>query len=166
MIVVADTSPLNYLIQLNLEGLLHALYRRVLIPPAVLQELKSSAAPDLVQTWLHRIPEWIDVSPLGNPVDTTFVSLDPGEREAIQLAEEQHADLLLIDERKGRLEAQRRGLLTTGTLGVLIAAGELGLTDPEAAYEELISLTTFRSTPQLQSSFLEIVRNKRKNNSK
>jgi len=45
--------------------------------------------------------------------------LQIGEREAIRLAQEQRADLLLIDERRGRLEAKRRGLATTGTLGVL-----------------------------------------------
>jgi predicted nucleic acid-binding protein len=44
------------------------------------------------------------------------------EREAIQLAEEQHADLLLIDERKGRRQAKQRGLKTTGTLGVLFSS--------------------------------------------
>lgn len=110
----------------------------------------------------RQLPWWIDLSPEGARPDTTLASLDPGEREAIQLAEERHADLLLIDERKGRLEAQRRGLLTTGTLGVLVAAGEIGLIDPEQAYERLISLTTFRSTPQLQSSFLDLVRSRRK----
>lgn len=125
-------------------------------------ELNHSGAPDLVRTWLRRIPSWIDISPESVRPDMTLASLDLGEREAIQLAEQRHADLLLIDERKGRLEAQRRGLLTTGTLGVLVAAGELGLIDPEEAYERLTSLTTFRSSPQLQSTFLQVVRSRRK----
>jgi len=79
--------------------------------------------------------------------------LDPGEREAIQLAQEQRADLLLIDERRGRLEARRRGIATTGTLGVLLAAGRRGLIDAEAAFQRLIDETTFRATPQIRESF-------------
>ena len=48
--------------------------------------------------------------------------LDPGERDAIQLAKEEHADLLLMDERLGVRMALRRGLMVTGTLGVLVQA--------------------------------------------
>ena len=162
MIVVADTSPLNYLVQIDSDILLHSLYGRVLVPPAVMQELNHPGAPELIHKWLRRLPSWIDIGPECLPSDRTLASLDLGEREAIQLAEERHADLLLIDERKGRLEAQRRGLLTTGTVGILVAAGELGLIDPEEAYERLIRLTSFRSTPHLQSSFLDVVRSRRK----
>jgi predicted nucleic acid-binding protein len=162
MIVVADTSPLNYLIQIDSDGLLHSLYGRVLVPPAVMGELNHAGAPDIVHAWLRRLPSWIDIGAVIAQPDETLASLDSGEREAIQLAEERHADLLLIDERKGRMEAQRRGLLTTGTLGVLVAAGDIGLIDPEKTYERLISITTFRNTPRLQSSFFDVVRSRRK----
>ena len=59
--------------------------------------------------------------------DPTLGVLNPGEREAIRLAQELHADLLLIDERQGRLEARRRAIPTTETLGVLLAAQKRGL---------------------------------------
>jgi predicted nucleic acid-binding protein len=59
---------------------------------------------------------------------------DPGEREAIQLAEEQRADLLLSDERSGQLEAKHRGLAVTATLGVLLTAGQRGLIDAEPVF--------------------------------
>ncbi len=158
MIVIADTAPLNYLIQINSDHLLHSLYQRVLVPPAVMQELSHAAAPVSVQAWVLDLPAWIDVTPLFSQPDQTLTALDLGERQAIQLAQERHADLLLIDERKGRLEAQRRGLLTTGTLGVLVAAGDMGLIDPEAEYRRLTSLTRFHNTPQLEAIFLEAVR--------
>ena len=77
--------------------------------------------------------------------------LGRGEREAIQLAEEQRASLLLIDERRGQSEAVRRGLSTTGTLGVLLDAGEAG---PPQAYRRLIEETTFRTSPALEGHFL------------
>ncbi len=158
MIVVADTSPLNYLIQIKLEELLRTLYQQVLIPPAVMQELNHPAAPAAVQVWLRHLPSWISIIPVDAEPDRTLQALDPGEREAIQLAQQQHADILLIDERKGRQEAQLRGLLTTGTLGILIAAADLGFIEPEATYDRLISTTTFRSTTQLRTSFLDAVR--------
>ena len=84
---------------------------------------------------------------------TDLSLLDPGEREAIQLAEQLQADFLLIDERKGRLEAKRRGLTTTGTLGVLLAAGQSGLVDAEKAYRQILEKTTFRVSPGLDAEF-------------
>jgi uncharacterized protein len=86
--------------------------------------------------------------------DVRLAFLGLGEREAIQLAEERHADLLLIDERKGRMEARRRGLMTTGTLGVLLSAGEMGMIDAEAAYRSLLLKTTFRTSAALEARFL------------
>jgi predicted nucleic acid-binding protein len=122
MIVVADASPLNYLIQINCDTILPKLYERVFVPATVIEELRHTSAPLTVAAWLHQMPEWIDVRVVSGKQDAALEVLDPGEREAIQLAEEQHADLLLIDERHGRLEAKRRGIATTGTLGVLLAA--------------------------------------------
>ncbi|HZR27677.1 MAG TPA: hypothetical protein VFA71_02770 [Terriglobales bacterium] len=158
MIVVADTSPLNYLVQIGCESLLPALYKlykRVVVPSAVLAELSHASAPPAIRKWLLDVPNWIEICGVLSQPDAALAFLDLGEREAIQLAEEQHADLLLIDERRGRLEAKRRGLITTGTLGVLLAAGEHGLIDPGAAYKRLIVETSFRTTPKLQKAFLD-----------
>jgi predicted nucleic acid-binding protein len=99
-----------------------------------MQEMGHGGAPAIVREWLTRVPTWIDVCLTVSVPDAELASLGLGEREAIQLAEEQHADLLLIDESKGGLEAKRRGLRTTGTLGVLLSAGELGMIDSETAY--------------------------------
>jgi len=154
MIVVADTSPINYLVQIEQEFILSALYKRVLIPKAVLTELHHPAAPSAVKNWLSHIPAWVEVCSLVASPDPALASLDPGEREAIQVAQEQRADLVLIDERRGRLEARRRGLATTGTIGILVASGEMGLTDPLILYRRLISETNFRIAPQLEQSIL------------
>ena len=105
MIVVADTAPLNYLLQISCESVLPSLYQRVLIPPSVLDELGHPDAPTVVSEWLKDVPGWIEVRRTAGSPDAALADLDPGEREAIQLAEEQRADLLLIDERRGRLEA-------------------------------------------------------------
>ncbi|HWE85182.1 MAG TPA: hypothetical protein VG267_09570 [Terracidiphilus sp.] len=158
MIVVADTSPLNYLIQIDCDHLLPRLFGRILVPNGVMDELAHTAAPPKVKAWLIQPPAWIDVNVVQLVPDPRLAILGRGEREAIQLAETQNAHLLLIDERKGRQEAMRRGLKTTGTLGVLISAGELGLIKPASAYRRLLDETTFRATPALESRFLEQVR--------
>jgi predicted nucleic acid-binding protein len=123
-----------------------------------MRELIHCGAPAAVHAWLSHVPAWIDVSAAASLPDRELAFLGPGEREAIQLAEERHADLLLMDERKGRLEARRRGLRTTGTLGVLLSAGELRLIDPAAAYRRLLTETTFRASATLEAQFLGQIR--------
>lgn len=164
MIVVADTSPFNYLIQVGCESLLPALYKRVLIPVAVLEELGDPAAPAIVSRWLLHVPAWIEVRRTNTAPDAALSFLDPGERQAIQLAQEQSADLLLIDERRGRVEAMRRGLATTGTLGVLLTAAERGTVDAAAVFHQLTTETNFRTTPELRRRFLQEVREIAKKN--
>ena len=61
MIVVADTAPLNYLIQIDCDGLLPKLYGRILVPASVMQELGHAAAPTPVRRWLAHVPVWMDV---------------------------------------------------------------------------------------------------------
>ncbi len=154
MIVVADTSPLNYLIQIECVGLLPQLYQRIMVPDGVLRELGHAGSPAPVKAWLSHIPDWLEVQPLISPPEADLMFLDWGEREAIQLAQEQHADLLLVDERKARREATRRGLRVTGTLGVLLTAGELKLINPMLAYRRLLAETTFRASAALEAKFL------------
>jgi predicted nucleic acid-binding protein len=80
--------------------------------------------------------------------------LGEGERQAIVLAEQQIEVLLLIDEGKGRREALRRNLRTTGTLGVLIDAASKGWIDLSSALDRLRQ-TSFRASPSLLQSILD-----------
>jgi predicted nucleic acid-binding protein len=148
VIVVADTSPLNYLVQIRCQDLMPALYERVLVPAAVVKELDHPRTPVSVRSWLSSLPEWIEVREVQSPQDPALEGLDPGEREAIQLALEEHADLLLMDERAGVRAALRQGLEVTGTLGLLVQAARRGLVDIDAALADLAA-TGFRSTPGL-----------------
>ncbi len=158
MIVVADTAPLNYLIEIDCDDLLPKLYKHILVPAGVMHELNHTAAPNSVRAWLAHVPAWIEIRLTTGTPDAELADLDLGEQEAIQLAEEQHADLLLIDERRGRRRAKQRGLSTTGTLGVLLSAGRLNLVDPEMAYRKLVSRTTFRTSAELEAQFLKLIR--------
>ena len=60
MTVISDTSPLNYLVLIDLQDVLPALFGHVLIPEAVRRELRSPAAPQPVKVFLDAWPSWLD----------------------------------------------------------------------------------------------------------
>src|SRR5207302_9048887 len=129
MIVVADTSPLNYLIRLGRPDVLREIYGRVLVPRAVLTELLHAEAPPEVRAWASAPPAWLEAMDV-RQLDTGLpAELGPGEREAITLALEVRADVLLIDERTGRREAEARHIEVAGTLAVLLQASQRGYFD-------------------------------------
>ena len=93
MIVVADTTSLQYLILIQYEHILPALYGRVVVPPAVIAELSRDETPQPVRDWLKSAPEWLEVRG-PREVGRSSVPLGAGELEAIALAEELRADAL------------------------------------------------------------------------
>src|SRR5438132_13477188 len=109
MIVVADTSPLNYLVLIEAVHVLKPLYNRVLVPQTVAEELQAGRTPAAVRTWIAQPPAWCEVRP-DPPSDPALQFLDPGERAGIMLALWVDADRLLIDEWDGRAAAERRRL--------------------------------------------------------
>jgi predicted nucleic acid-binding protein len=121
MIVVSDTTPLNYLILVEAISILHALFGRVYAPPAVIRELSDPRSPELVRRWASSPPDWLIVQ-APTSLDPSL-KLGPGEREAILLAHELSADFILIDERKGCKVATARGLKVVSTLAILEEAG-------------------------------------------
>ena len=131
MIVVSDASPLITLSNAGLHGLLPALFGRVLATTRVKDEVEAGLAGPFA-------PAWLEVADPAGPVLAAAAGLDLGEATAITLAVERSADLLLIDERKGRLVAGGLGLTARGALGVVIDAKRAGLI-PSArdAFDEL-----------------------------
>jgi predicted nucleic acid-binding protein len=119
MIVVADASPLNYLVLIGHSEILPYFYQRVLVPPSVWEELHDANTPAMVKAWVALAPAWLERHPLNCPPDASLNFLDPGEREAIALALELGANRLIADETLAREEAKRRNVSVIGTLGVL-----------------------------------------------
>ncbi len=148
MIVVADTTPLNYLVLIGHVDILPQVFAQVLVPEAVMAELRHPAAPTAVRDWAtNPAPAWLEVKKPGT-LEPALEFLGAGEREAIALALETSADALLIDERAGRREAAKRRLSVIGTLAVLDEAGRRGLIDFDAALVRLRQ-TTFRLSSAL-----------------
>ncbi len=152
MVVVADTSPVNYLILIGEIAILPRLYTRILIPPAVFEELKHPSAPELVRHWAAYPPDWLEV--LTPQRSVNIPELDLGESEAIALADEVNAEVLIIDEMAGRQEATRRGLKVAGTLSVLDEADQAGLADFGAAVARLRQ-TSFRVSASVLAAIEE-----------
>lgn len=135
MIVLSDTSPLNYLILIGHVEILPAIFGELFIPQAVADELGDRRAPEAVRQWMASQPAWRHVRSV-TLVDAT-IPLGQGEREAICLAIELRADLLLADDRLARVHAVRLGLRVAGTLSVLEAAASRNLLDFSAAIAKL-----------------------------
>lgn len=159
IVVVSDTSPLNYLVLIGHIEVLPAIFGRVLIPIAVHEELQQEGAPPAVRIWVSTLPDWVEIR---KPtfVDETM-DLGKGEMEAIALAEETGADFLLIDERKGSQAARDRHLKTAGTLAVLDRSDAFGLLDFEQAVSKL-QKANFRAPKALISTMIERVRARKK----
>jgi predicted nucleic acid-binding protein len=154
MAVVSDTSPLFYLLLIDLIDLLPELYGKVIIPQAVLNELSVPQAPEAVQAWIAQPPVWLEVLSIENPPDVELIQLDLGEQEAIALAEQLGADLIIVDDRDARQMALDRGLNVIGFLGVLGVAAQQNLINFSVAIGRL-QQTTFRASPVLIESLLE-----------
>ena len=150
MIVVSDTGPLNYLLWIEEIELLPQLYGAVVLPGAVHQELSHPNAPERVRQWAAALPGWVSVR---TPRALLTLPIDIGEQEAISLAVEMQADLILLDDRHGREAAEAQALIVTGTLGVLGEAAKQGLIDLEEALERLRQ-TNFRTSPKVISALL------------
>ena len=117
MIVVADTTAITTLVKVGKERLLQDLFGQVIVPPAVQSELLSYHA---------RLPDFIASRALAHQRLPAALSLGSGEAEAITLAKEITADLLLTDDRKARAVAVSLGINCTGLLGIVVKAKQTG----------------------------------------
>jgi len=153
MLVIADTTPLRYLVVLGQVDLLPTLFGQVIIPLAVSGELQHPKAPAIVRAWIASPPPWLDMRPSSLLPDAVLLRLDPGEREAILLAQELRADLVLVDDQDARAEATRRALTTMGTLRVFELAAERSLVDLPAVLTQLRA-ARFYMTPEMIQELL------------
>jgi predicted nucleic acid-binding protein len=155
--VVSDTSPIRALAHLGKLALLQTLYPQLLVPPAVVKELSlpTRTAP-AVDISLFR---FIQVQ---SPQDAIRVQqfeeyLDPGESEALVLALEVKAEVVLMDEYDGRAAAKQLGLVVIGALGVLLRAKRDGLVPAvRPLMDSLQDELAFFISPQLRAEVLTV----------
>ena len=75
MLVIADTSPLNYLILIDALEFLPRLYPQVILPLGAWQELQHADAPAPVKRWAQALPDWIEVREAPVPIDLGLEAL-------------------------------------------------------------------------------------------
>ena len=127
MIIVSNTSPIINLAAIKQLELIQYLYEKIYIPQAVYHEIAvrgyGQADATEVQTY-----QWFEQHQVRDVelVRHLEQQLDAGEAEAIALAIELKADLLLLDERRGRSIARQFGLTVTGIMGTLLVAKQRG----------------------------------------
>ena len=134
MIVVSDTTPLISLLKTGCLDTLEKLFGEVRIPDAVFEELTSNPRYKDEAATIRSFP-YIDIISVSDTDAVEQVSredgLDLGESEAIVLTQEISADLLLMDEARGRDVARSMGLRITGTVGILLLSYERGILDKD-----------------------------------
>jgi predicted nucleic acid-binding protein len=137
MIVVSDTSPICYLLLINQIDVLQALYNVVIIPQVVANELSAFESPSVVKDWIAHPPSWLQIYLTETLQSNELRTLDPGEREAILLAEQLNADVVVLDDKAARRIAVERRLRIIGLLGILKDAAGSGLLDLETTFKQL-----------------------------
>jgi uncharacterized protein len=160
VIIVSDTSPITNLAAINQLDLLQKLYTGIVIPTAVYNEMVRAGkiVPGAVE--VQTLP-WIQKQSVVDSqrvilIQETQENIDLGEAEAIVLALELKADLLLMDERRGRIVATSYGLQITGLLGVLLQAKRKMLIPAvKILMNQLIEQADFRVSDQLYTTILQ-----------
>ncbi len=145
-IVVSNTTPLIALAWIEQLELLPMLFGVIYIPQAVHRELHRN--PEKIGSAELIAASWLRVKAVQNTlaVEMLVDELDAGESEAIVLAHELMAGLLLMDERRGRRRAATAGLAIVGTLGILIEARKRGLIGPLRPLLDRLRELPFRMT--------------------
>ena len=134
--VIANTTPLIALANIDRLELLHELYGTIIVPQAVIDEMIREPARQRV-----RDAVWIKVEEIQDPSQKDFfrARLHAGEVEVMILAREQKADLVIMDDNAAKKTAKFLGLHVTGTLGILLKAKREGyLEKVEPIMNELI----------------------------
>jgi predicted nucleic acid-binding protein len=154
--IISNTSPLQYLYQLNLLNVLPRLARTITVPPAVSAELDAGRALGLS---LPHVPslDWIVIrSPSSSVVLLLVTDLGHGEREVLALALEIPDSVCVLDDAFARQVAATLQLRITGTLGVLIDAKRAGLVSSVRPFLDQLHDLGFRLATHTRSAVLTL----------
>lgn len=158
MIVVSDNSPISSLLRIGKLDLLTKLYGKVIIPKAVYDELKVLASQNIDIEAIDNA-NWLEIREVTSSeiLNDLKKSLGAGEAEAISLAIELKADVLLMDERKGRKTAKSLGINILGLFGLFLEAKEKGfLIEVKSLIDQLIQEKIIWVSQDLYDKVLEM----------
>lgn len=158
MRAVSNTSPISALAFIGRLSLLQSQFSEVWIPPAVVTELSLHPDPAALSNIQQSLRDKLikPATPVSSPLlNVLFLHLHRGEAEAIALAADLKADVVLIDELEGRQFAARIGLTVTGVLGILLRAKLIGaITALKPEIQSLRTKARFFIAPSLEAKLL------------
>lgn len=154
--VICDTSSLQYLYQLDLLQILPALAGRVVVPPAVDEELRVGRELGILLPDPGGL-DWIEIRrPASRPAIPLINDLGPGETEVLMLALEFPNSVAVLDDALARRMAEALEIRFTGTLGLLLDAKQAGLVPTVRPLLDQLQALRFRFSPQTRSTILEL----------
>jgi predicted nucleic acid-binding protein len=162
MIIVSNTTPLRYLIEIEAAELLETLFGKIIIPQEVANELQGANTPNKVKDWIRAHPAWLEVRRVDASAFVPKTTIQQGEREAIALALALAADSILLDDKNARREAAWAGLKIIPTLAILELAAKRDLIDLPNVIAQLRQ-TTFHVSRKLYDELLERDRQRKQN---
>jgi len=157
-LVITNTSPLFYLHRLGQLELLHKLYGRILVPEAVVEELKAGGdqgedVPDIADY------DWVEVCSVRVPeVVSLIMDLGPGEAQVLAMALENPGSLAIIDDRLARELARARDIRITGTVGVLLKAKQAGYIKSVKSLLDILVQLDFRLSEAVVDTILRLAK--------
>jgi predicted nucleic acid-binding protein len=162
VIAVSDTSPITNLAAIGQIDLLRQLYQTLIIPKAVYYEmvLTEKSVPGAIEVQTY---DWIQTQPVADVETVALLQaatnrIHLGEAEVIALGLEVKADVLLMDERRGRRLAQSLGLKVIGILGILLLARQNHLLiEAKPLLDRMMQESDFRVSARLYKAFLQAV---------
>jgi predicted nucleic acid-binding protein len=154
--IICNTSPIQYLHQLQLLHILPALAGRVIIPPAVVEELSQGRISGINLPDVHGL-KWVDIRrPVGESAVPLVTDLGRGETEVLMLGLEIRKAVVILDDDLARRVAETLGLRLTGTLGLLLDAKKTGLIHAIAPLLDQLQSLRFRVAPHTRSAILKL----------
>ena len=159
--VICNTSPLQYLYQINLLNLIPELFGhgQILIPQAVVNEINTGRRKNKNLPTLTELP-WASIRP---PANTSLLSKYPtslgsGEKHVLALGMDTQDVLLVMDDRIARRYAFEVGLDVTGTLGILLLAKKQGLVSSVKPSLDYLLKSGFYISASIYQKALELAR--------
>ncbi len=154
--VVSNSSPIIHLAKIGKLWLLKDFFGTVVVPGAVYKECVVEGK-ERAEVALMRNADWLKVLQVNDKklVRLLQSSIDNGESEAITLALEVGADLILLDDSDAREKARLYGLEITGTIGILLRAEKEGILSSIKETLEELKITGFWIGDELMSRLLK-----------
>lgn len=154
--VISDTSPIQYLYQLNLLDLLPTLYDEIIIPESVELELATGKSLGISLPNIDFLP-WITIrESLSGEILPLVTELGMGERETLALAIEIPNSLVILDDGLSRRYARLLRVQFTGTLGILLKGKQVGFMTTIAPILDRLDALRFRLDPSTRTAVLKL----------